>query len=459
MNKILLFTIVLLNFINVTHASNRLSALKVDNIQVNNWNAFVTELYQLHTHLINNVPIMTRSSTGGYGGLFANKNFYREISYFNTDSNKIISKIQWQIDKPETIHAIEVYLYNKQGQVKTDYYARFLPTARNAPVQTLINLHNYNDDLHSFRQFDASGELIYETCRGKFFNEIINLHLDDEEIYDFRSENDDELLNEAYSACFFNVSRSAEHYLHPVIFIKDTIKKQKPDIDEQVASLNHKLKLHPNNPLNYIKRGDLFFKLNAFEKSINDYNSALLLDDSLYQANFGRGMALARNGQVNEGIKDLSLFIKHNPDSSIAYTKRGVRNIWIGKLDQAKIDLLMAIKLDNKNSEAHDDLGVVFAKQKSYKNSLVHFKMAIKNDPTYQKAYHNIAMVYMLTNKPEHALIAINKSLKLDSESRNSLSLKSEILMAVGKEKEAATLKRKAEFLPESNWSEELNIQ
>jgi len=446
---------------NLSHASNHYSSLKTDKIQVKKWNAFVTELYQLHTYLINHHSIMTRSRTGGYGGIFSNKNFYREISYFDRNTNKVISKIQWEIDNPETIHAIEVYLYNKQGQVKTDYYARFLPHARNAPVQTLINLHNYNDDLHSFRQFDASGELIYETCRGKFFNEIINLHLDDEEIHHFRSENDDEILNEAYSACFLNVSRSAEHYLHPEIFIKNAIKKlkQKPTPDEQIGSLAHKIKLHPEKPLNYIKRGDIFFKLHAFEKAISDYNSALLLDDTLYQANFGRGMALARNGQVKDGIKDLSLFIKHNPDSSIAYTKRGVRNIWIGKFNRAKKDLLMAIKLDNKNSEAHDDLGVVYANQKNYGNALDHFKSAIKNDPTYQKAYHNLAMVYILTNKPEHALIEVNKSLKLESESRNSLILKSEILIALGKEKEAATIKRKAEFLPESNWSEQLNIQ
>lgn len=73
------------------------------------------------------------------------------MSYFNKNTNKLISKIQWEVDKPDTIHTIEVFLYDAQGQVKTDFYARYLPYARNAPVQTLINLHNYNDSLHSFQ--------------------------------------------------------------------------------------------------------------------------------------------------------------------------------------------------------------------------------------------------------------------------------------------------------------------
>lgn len=170
-------------------------------------------------------------------------------------------------------------------------------------------------------------------------------------------------------------------------------------------------------------------------------------------------MALARNGQIKEGINDLTHFIKYNPNSSLAYTKRGVRYIWAGKLNYAKKDLLHAVKLDKSNSEAHDDLGVIYAQQKNFNKALEHFSYAIQYDPSYQKAYHNMAMVYVLTDKPHQALSAVNKSLILDNDSRNSLMLKSEILGALGKKKEANAVVRKAEFLPEGNWSERFNIQ
>lgn len=444
---------------NPASSATRNNTLKADQGQVNKWNNFVKELYELHLHQTKEVPIITKEITGGYGGGFANKKFYREISYFNKNTNKLISKIQWEIKRPNTIHSIEVFLYNNKNQVKTDFYARYLPYARNAPVQTLINLHNYNDQLHAFRQFDANGELIYETCRGQFFDKKINLHLDNEEILAFQTENSDELLNEAYSSCFLNVAKVATRYLYPSRFIENKIVHSELPIEHTLEIISQKITKQPKNPSLYLKRGQIFFQLHQFQKAINDFNTTLSIDDSIQQAYFGRGMALARNGQINEGIKDLSHFIKNNPNSSLAYTKRGVRYIWAGKLVNAKNDLLRAVKLDNQNSEAHDDLGVIYAQQKDFDNALKHFSLAIQYDPSYQKAYHNMAMAYILTNKPNQALSAVNKALVLDNDSRNSLMLKSEILNALGEKNKAVEVMRKAEFLPEGNWSERFNVQ
>lgn len=107
--------------INPAISATRDNTLKSDPIQVNKWNNFVSELYELHLNNIKKVPIKTSEITGGYGGGFANKNFYREISYFNKNTNKLISKIQWEVNKPNTIHTIEVFLYDDQEQVKTDF--------------------------------------------------------------------------------------------------------------------------------------------------------------------------------------------------------------------------------------------------------------------------------------------------------------------------------------------------
>lgn len=458
MKNLVLLILTFVVTINPAISATRNNTLRSDPVQVNKWNKFVSELYELHLNNIKKVPIITSEVTGGYGGGFANKNFYREISYFNKNTNKLISKIQWEVDKPDTIHTIEVFLYDAQGQVKTDFYARYLPYARNAPVQTLINIHNYNDNLHSFRQFDANGELIYETCRGKFFDKEINLHLDNEEISDFKTNSSDEWLNEVYSACFLNVAKTASSFLNPTHLIDSNINTSGLPVEHDLELLNNKIARKSKDPLLYIKRGKIFFLLHDFEKAINDFNVALSIDDSLQQAYFERGMALARNGQVEEGINDLSHFIKTNPTSSLAYTKRGVRYIWAGKLEQAKKDLIHAIKLDHKNSEAHDDLGVIYAQNKDFDSAIEHFSLAIQYDPSYQKAYHNLALAHILTNKPNQALISVNKSLLLDERSRNSLMLKSEILSRLGKKKESEIFFRKAEFLPEGNWSEQFTI-
>lgn len=459
MKILTLLLLTLAIFLNTANSATRDLTLKSDQTQVNKWNNFVSELYQLHLSLTKETSIRTTEIIGGYGGGFANKSFYREISYFNNNTNNLISKIQWEIKNPNTIHTIEVFLYDDKNQVKTDFYARYLPYARNAPVQTLINLHNHNDDLHSFRQFDANGELIYETCRGKFFNEKINLHLDNEEILDFRNSQQDEFVNETYAACFLNVAETASDYLSPAHFIKNKNATSGIPVELKLEILSQKINKDKNNPNLHLKRGHLYFQLHDFDKAIADFNIAISIDNTLQQAYFERGMALARNGQIEEGIKDLSHFIKYNPRNSLAYTKRGVRYIWAGKLRLAQKDLQRAVELDNSNSEAHDDLGVIFAQQKKFNTALNHFSLAIQYDPSYQKAYHNMALAYILTNKPEQALLAVNKSLVLDNDSRNSLMLKGEILKVLGKESEGNSVIEKAEFLPEGNWTERFSLQ
>ncbi len=135
--------------------------LKEDNVHVRTWNAFARHLEQLHRRLTSVEGIEVRTSIGGYAG---KPKFYREEDYYL--DGRLVSRVQWEREHPENLHAIEVYIRDEQGRVIRDYAAAFLPHYRNAPVQTLITLHRYNGDLHAFRSFDASGYRIVERCDG-----------------------------------------------------------------------------------------------------------------------------------------------------------------------------------------------------------------------------------------------------------------------------------------------------
>ena len=96
--------------------------------------------------------------------------------------------------------------------------------------------------------------------------------------------------------------------------------------------------------------------------------------------------------------------MEHHPKSSVAYTKRGIRYLWLGDLEQARGDFERAIELDDTNAEAYDDLGVVHAKRGDYGTAERLFKQAIALDRGYQKAFHNLALVYYLTDRNMRAL-------------------------------------------------------
>ncbi|MDP2678048.1 MAG: tetratricopeptide repeat protein, partial [Rhodoferax sp.] len=154
-----------------------------------------------------------------------------------------------------------------------------------------------------------------------------------------------------------------------------------------------------------------------------------------------------------------SVYIQRHPGSSLAYTKRGVRYIWIGDLENAEKDLKQAIALDARNAEAHDDLGVIMAQRGDFAAAISHFQSTLKSDPSYQKAHHNLAMVYYITGENQKALTSINASLKLISESRDSMLLKAAILESLGRHGEAKVAREEAEFMPEGNRSERAAVQ
>jgi len=230
-------------------------------------------------------------------------------------------------------------------------------------------------------------------------------------------------------------------------------------MEARIAKHSQQIKAEPQNAQHYIVRGNDYFLASEFDKAVEDYTTALKLDDALDRAYYGRGLAQARAGRIKEGIADLSVYITRNPDDSRAYTKRGIRYMWLDEQENARKDLEMAIKLDPANAEAHDDLGVIYASRGENAKAADHFLTTLELDPTYQKAYHNMAMISYLTKQDELALGFIESALRLLPESRDSLLLKSKILEEMGQSEEAEALREEAEFLPEGNWSKHIPLR
>ncbi len=461
--KNLLSAFVIISLASVANIANAIEGqvMKVDPVQVNTWNRFAETLIEFHHYRLVRADIEVRESVGGYSGM---PEFYRQIEYYEKQTGLLMSRIQWEQDQPNTVHTIEVFIYDPQGRVKVDYLAAFLPEHRNAPIQTLINLHGYNGSNHSFRQFDASGVHIYEQCKGKHQGKELFISLEEHELTTPHGQISSHRQTDKYQSCFEQVPTEVSDYLDPfeVANISRGTGQQATDetaqIENEIAQLDKQLFKDIKNAGLYLRRADLHFKLNNLDQAIDDYSTAIQYDAKLDKAYFGRGMALGRAGFVEDAVSDLSVYIDRNPNDSVGYTKRGVRYIWLGRLESAKQDLLKAISLDATNAEAHDDLGVIYAQQGDYKNAMSHFQQSIKHDRTYQKAYHNLAMVYYAQNNPQRALGMVEQAVNLSPDNKNTLLLKATILEALGRHQEANRIIEQAEFLPDGNWTERMQV-
>ncbi len=196
----------------ISQAELESNHMKLDYQHIRSWNQFVDDIYNLHKEQISGKQIATYEKLGGYA---SQPEFYNEVTYIDKASGKPLSKIQWVKDKPDVIHSLEVLVRDEQGRVIRDYSAAYLPGRRNAPVQTLINLHHYNDKLHAFRQYDVSTDVIYEYCEGEFQGKKRQLRLFENDITAADYESRQVLNSPLYKACFGGLPQQLGKYIQP----------------------------------------------------------------------------------------------------------------------------------------------------------------------------------------------------------------------------------------------------
>lgn len=216
MGRVLLLSIYLISIswqASVQASTPGPAAMKSDVHKVKNWNLFAEQLYILHQSQLENRTIRTEAHIGGYA---THPQFYEETRYYDAESGVLLSRIQRESRNKETVHLIEVNVYDTKNKLQRDYLAAYLPEHRNAPIQTLINLHAHNNGLHAFRQFDASGDRIYEQCQGKHKGKEVFITLDEDQFSAGPYQRKKILNSQLYKLCFTGIPAMVDTHVLPV---------------------------------------------------------------------------------------------------------------------------------------------------------------------------------------------------------------------------------------------------
>lgn len=174
-----------------------------------NGRAFHQAVYALHQAEVSKYETRTQAEKGQYEGVAARAYSYLETRYFDKKTGRLISRVRHDAADPSAIHIAEVNIYDDTGRLIRDYGSISLPWAPKEPVRTFVNLHQYNGDLHSFRQYDMSGTVGYESCEGKFEGKPQRLSLD---VSDINKQVTDSAL---YRACFAGMTQKFSDFVNP----------------------------------------------------------------------------------------------------------------------------------------------------------------------------------------------------------------------------------------------------
>ncbi|MDH5183654.1 MAG: hypothetical protein OEX12_07140 [Gammaproteobacteria bacterium] len=195
----------------MVYADEQPSRMREDKTHIQIWNQFVTDILTLHEQMIVAQDIGKTSKPGGYA---SQPDFYIEEEYRDAQG-RLLSRLQWERETPANLHAIELYIYDQRGRIIRDYAGAYLPNYRNAPTQTLLSLHNYSDQLHAFRTFDASADFLFERCSGRYLGKEVFISLDIDEKEALEGRTNTVMTSKAYAACFKGLAQTAGNFLQP----------------------------------------------------------------------------------------------------------------------------------------------------------------------------------------------------------------------------------------------------
>lgn len=170
---------------------------------------FHQALYALHLQTIKGKELRLVETEGQYQGSAAGKYRYKDTRYFDASNDRLLSHVIRDGDRPDAIHIVEVNIYDESGRIVRDFGSVTLPSSTTRPVRTFINFHQYNKNLHSFRQFDVDGEITYESCNGSFENRKVNISLDGLDIKPATT------ASAEYKACFNEIKMDWANYAIP----------------------------------------------------------------------------------------------------------------------------------------------------------------------------------------------------------------------------------------------------
>lgn len=170
---------------------------------------FHRAVFALHERQIAQHAVRTEVKDGSYQGVAAAGYRYRITRYYDARTGRLLSSIQQDAGQSDAIHIAEVNVYDTDGKLVRDYFSSAPPWRPHHPSHAYINLHHYNDGLHSFRQFELDGRVNYEFCEGDWDGKRVRIALDWIDV--------DALTRSspAYRACFDGLRADWARYVAP----------------------------------------------------------------------------------------------------------------------------------------------------------------------------------------------------------------------------------------------------
>ena len=177
--------------------------------------------------------------------------------------------------------------------------------------------------------------------------------------------------------------------------------------------LSKAIELAPGDANVYTLRGNILIDLEKYDEAIDDFTTAIKLDDKCAEAYCNRGHC--NNDNPDEAIADFTRAIELAPEHAELYRNRGIEQYKLANMDKAIEDFEMALTIlrnhhdedeyisnlclaygQDKNefkSELLSICGRICVEREDYKKAKIYYRHALDTNPKNIHAFASMAEI------------------------------------------------------------------
>lgn len=164
----------------------------------------------------------------------------------------------------------------------------------------------------------------------------------------------------------------------------------------------------------FFSRGRQLLIDGKYSAAIDNFNILTIIDTTLYDAYFFRGIAKYNLGDFIGAEKDFDHSLRLNPIYTPAYHYRAITLSRTGKYDEALKDLAEAVDLRPSYTGLYFSRGVTYFLSQQFSKAISDFNRFIKSEPKVADAYLNRGACYLFVGDTTKALADYNRAINLN---------------------------------------------
>ncbi|MFH2106432.1 MAG: AAA family ATPase [Candidatus Micrarchaeota archaeon] len=173
-------------------------------------------------------------------------------------------------------------------------------------------------------------------------------------------------------------------------------------------------KPNPIDAKTYYKLGNDHYEKGDYEKAIENYNMAILLNPVFSEAYFNRALSAYQLKNFDKSIQDYMKSAELDPQNPIIYNNRGDAYYRNQDYQNAIKDYDKAISLNPDYLKAFYNRGLSYASIEEYERAIEDFTKVISMKDDFAEAYHLRGLAYEYAGDLESAVKDYEKALALN---------------------------------------------